>query len=170
MSLITLAQKIGLCLILSPIFAQAEWRVITHTDTSNNSKTQVAYTQNEQGYSLEIYSDNVGAIRSRFSVNVELDKLAKRSCPTYQIDSRVLDNRSVNDAPCLTGVNWSEFILGYTENQIVSSRKLNALMNGITITFRFMLENGNYEETSFSLSGSKRATLTALGPEVSILP
>ncbi len=165
-----LAKKFGLFLIICPILAHAEWTVITHTDTNSNTETQVAYTQNEEGYSLEIYKDNVGAIRSRFSLNAALDMLAKRSCPTYQIDSTLIDNRSINDAPCLTDLAWSEFILGYTENRIVSSDKLNALMNGGTITFRFILENGSYKETNFSLSGSKRATLSALGPDVSILP
>lgn len=168
--MINLTKKMGLILILCPALVQAEWSVITHTDTNNNTETQVAYTQNEEGYSLEIYKDNVGAIRSRFSLNAALDMLAKRSCPTYQIDSSLLDNRSVNDAPCLTDLAWSEFILGYTENQIVTSKKLNALMNGSTVTFRFMLENGSYSETNFSLSGSKRATFSALGPDISILP
>ncbi len=163
-------KKFALILVLCPIFGHAEWDVITHTDTNNNSETQVAYTQNEEGYSLEIYKDNVGAIRSRFSLSAALDIFAKRSCPTYQIDKTVLDNRSINDAPCLTELAWSEFILGYTENRTVNSEKLNALMNGSTITFRFMLENGSYKETNFSLSGSKRATLSALGPGISISP
>ncbi|MBL1140987.1 MAG: hypothetical protein HND53_03065 [Proteobacteria bacterium] len=165
-----LASKFGVFLLLCPVLAHADWSVITHTDTNNNSETQVAYTQNEEGYSLEIYKDHVGAIRSRFSLSTALDILAKRSCPTYQIDASLLDNRSVNDAPCLTDLAWSEFILGYTENNVVSSEKLNALMNGSTVTFRFMLENGSYKETYFSLSGSKRATLSALGPEISIAP
>lgn len=165
-----LARKISLLLMLCPILAHAEWAIITHTDTNNDTETQVAYTKNNDGYSLEIYMDGVGAIRSRFSLNTELDMFAKRSCPTYQIDSSLLDNRSINDAPCITDLVWSEFILAYTENQIVSSTKLNALMNGGTITFRFMLENGSYKETQFSLSGSKKATLTALGPGITITP
>ena len=156
--------------ILYPLCVNAEWNVITHTDTNNNTETQVAYTENNEGYSLEIYKDNVGAIRSRFTLNTTLDMLTKRSCPTYQIDSTLIDNRSVNDAPCLTDLAWSEFILGYTENNVVNSKKLNALMNGVTVTFRFMLENGSYKETNFSLIGSKRATLSALGPSISIVP
>ncbi len=165
-----LAQKISLILIFCPVLVQAEWTVITHTDTNNNTETQVAYTENKDGYSLEIYKDSVGAIRSRFSLNTALDMFAKRSCPTYKIDSRLLDNRSVNDAPCLTDMAWSEFILGYVTNEEVTSAKLNALMNGSTITFLFMLENGSYKETNFSLSGSKRATLSALGSNISIIP
>ena len=68
-----LAQKIGLILIFCPVLGQAEWSVITHIDTNNNTETQVAYTENTDGYSLEIYKDSVGAIRSRFSLNTALD-------------------------------------------------------------------------------------------------
>lgn len=155
---------------LLPFSAAAEWQIITHTDTNNDSQTQVAYSQNDDGYSLEIYQDSVGAIRSRFSLNTALDMFATRTCPTYQIDTRILDNRSINDAPCLTDLTWSEFVLGYVNNFTVNSEKLNALMNGSTVTFRFMLENGSYKETKFSLAGSKRATLSVLGENITITP
>lgn len=165
-----LAKKMALFLTLCPALVHAEWTVITHTDTNSNTETQVAYTKNDEGYSLEIYMDSVGAIRSRFSLSSELDMMAKRTCPTYQIDSSLIGNHSVNDAPCLTDLVWSEFIFGYTENKQIVSKKLNALMNGSTIIFRFMLENGSYKETIFSLNGSKKATLTALGSGITIIP
>lgn len=163
-------QKLVFILLLIPSSVMAEWKVITHTDTNSQTSTQVAYTQNEDGYSLEIYKDSVGAIRSRFSLSTALDMFAKRSCPTYEIDSRLLDNRSVNDAPCLTELAWSEFILGYIDNNNITSGRLNALMNGGIVTFRFMLENGAYKETQFSLAGSKRATLSVLGADITISP
>jgi hypothetical protein len=150
------------------VFVLAEWSVVTHTNTNDNTETQVARIKNEEGYTLEIYKDNNGAIRSRFSLSTKLDKFAKKSCPTYQIGRFTLDNRSVNDAPCLTDVSWSEFILGYEENSIVSSKKLNAFLNGNNVTFRFMLDNGSYQETLFSLSGSKRAVLSSFGSGVTI--
>lgn len=149
--------------------AMAEWNVITHTDT-NNIQTQVAFTENDEGYTLEIYRDNVGAIRSRFSLNAPLEILVKHSCPTYQVDTRLLDNRSINDAPCITDLAWSEFVLGYVNDNTVTSGRLNALMNGTTVTFRFMLENGTYKETKFSLAGSKRATLAVIGNNITIVP
>lgn len=161
---------LALTFLLTPTSVLAEWEVITHTDTNNNSETQVAYSQNEDGYSLEIYKDSVGAIRTRFSLNSALDTFAKRSCPTYQIDSRLLDNRSINDAPCLTNLAWSEFVLGYISSATVNSARLNALMNGSKVTFRFMLDNGSYKETQFSLAGSKRATLSVLGANITISP
>jgi hypothetical protein len=166
----SLALILVLILLIIPFSASAEWKVITHTDTNNETETQVAYSKNEDGYSLEIYKDSVGAIRSRFSLSTALDMFAKRSCPTYQIDSRMLDNRSINDAPCLTDLAWSEFVLGYITNFNVTSKRLNALMNGSTVTFRFMLENGSYGETQFSLAGSKRATLSVLGENITITP
>jgi hypothetical protein len=165
-----LAKKIVLFLLVCPALVHAEWDVVTHTDANNNTKTQVAYTKNQDGYSLEIYRDGVGAIRSRFNLSAAFDMFAARSCPTYQIDLSLIGNRSINDAPCLTDLAWSEYILGYVENNNVTSSRLNALMNGSTITFRFMLENGSYQETQFSLAGSKRATLTALGSDISISP
>jgi hypothetical protein len=164
------ALRLGLILLLIPTLAMAEWKVITHTDINSDTETQVAYTENEDGYSLEIYKDSVGAIRSRFSLNTALDMFIKRSCPTYQIDTRLLDNRSINDAPCLTDLAWSEFILGYISDNNVASARLNALMNGSTITFRFMLDNGSYKETQFSLAGSKRATLSVIGDDINITP
>ena len=167
---VKMTYKIALFLLLYPAIALAQWDVVTHTDTNTDSRTQVAYTKNEDGYSLEIYRDNVGAIRSRFSLNAALDMFAKRSCPTYEIDTRLIDNRSINDAPCITDMAWSEFVLGYVENNNVASGRLNALMNGGTITFRFMLDNGSYKETKFSLAGSKRATLTVIGNQVTISP
>ena len=166
----SLALLLVLILLLSSFSVSAEWKVITHTDTNNETQTQVAFSENKDGYSLEIYKDSVGAIRTRFSLNTELDMFAKRTCPTYQIDTRLIDNRSINDAPCLTDMAWSEFVLGYVNNFNVTSAKLNALMNGSIVTFRFMLDNGSYMETQFSLAGSKRATLSVLGDNVTITP
>ena len=136
-------------LLLSPFSVAAEWKIITHTDTNSETQTQVAFSENKDGYSLEIYKDSVGAIRTRFSLNTALDMFAKRTCPTYQIDTRMIDNRSINDAPCLTDVAWSEFVLGYVNNFNVTSAKLNALMNGSTVTFRFMLEMAAIWKQSF---------------------
>lgn len=163
-------QNVAYILLLCPAFVFAEWNVITHTNINDNTETKVARIKNEEGYTLEIYKDNVGAIRSRFSLNSDLDKFANRSCPTYQIGRFTLDNRSVNDAPCLTDMTWSEFILGYSENFVVSSKKLNAFLNGNTVIFRFILDNGSYQETVFSLSGSKRAVLSSFGSGITIEP
>lgn len=164
-----LSLTLGLLLTL-PSPPLAAWEVVSQADSSSNIQTRIAHAENNEGYTLDIYRDSVGAIRARFSLNRPLDKLPARHCPTFQVDDRVLDNRSVNDAPCINDADWSEFVLGYVNAKEVISPKLYALVNGKTLTYRFMLEHGGYDETSFSLNGSKRSTLTVLGGNVSIIP
>ena len=154
-------------LLFMPVVVQAEWTVTT--DSGNESAvTAVAHTKNEDGYSLEIYQDSVKAVRSRFTLPDGLLKLKEKSCPTYQIDRNPPRNRSINEAFCLSGNNWSEYILGYLTNQHITSPSLLSIMNGINIVFRFQLENGDYRETQFSLAGSKRAMITIFGEDVTV--
>ena len=54
---------------MTPLSVSAEWNIITHTSLNNDLKTQVAYTENKSGYSLEIYKDNVGSVRYPFTLN-----------------------------------------------------------------------------------------------------
>ena len=149
-------------LIVFPSSA-ADWNIVTHSDLDTNVITSVAIVENDQGYSLEIYKDSVDAVRARFTIAPGLLRFPENFCPTFQIDRGVARNRSINDAPCLSGNNWSEFILGYVVNGAVQSRAISGLMNGVGLRFRFRLENGDYRETVFSLTGSKRAISTALG-------
>ncbi|MDX1519770.1 MAG: hypothetical protein R3318_06565 [Gammaproteobacteria bacterium] len=143
--------------------ARAEWSVVVHTDIDTAVETRVAYTENEEGYSLEVYLDSNGAIRSRFSTNKVNLRFLPEICPTFQIDDRLVSNTSINEARCLSDRKWTEFVLGYVINQSVESGTLNAIKNGNEIIYRFPLEAGGYEETRFSLLGSSRALTVALG-------
>jgi hypothetical protein len=143
-----------------------EWNIITHNDMDSDTITSVAIIKNESEYTLEIYKDSVDAVRARFTLSRSLIRFPDDFCPTFQIDSGEPKNRSINDAPCLTGDTWAEFILGYVVNGQVNSSAIVGLMNGIAIRFRFLLENGDYRETLFSLRGSKRAMSAALGEGV----
>ncbi len=158
--------SIALCSMLFSQYSYAIWKVSTEVDS--NATTPIAFVTNQDGYTVEIYKDSVGAVRSRFSVNEHSERLAEKHCPTFQIDNLIIDNRSINNAPCISNHKWSEFVLGYIKNNEVVSAKLNALINGINFTFRFMLANGAYEETRFSLEGSKRATLKVIGGDINI--
>ena len=157
---------IVLLLPVWPIAAPAAWDIVTHTDTDTATQTRVAYTENGEGYSLEIYRDGSGAIRSRFGTRHSLGRLAEKTCPTYQVDDRKPGNRSINDAACISHRQWAEFILGYIDNNQVTSTLLHNMMNGNKVTFRFILENGGYAETEFSLSGSKRILTEILGRQL----
>jgi len=160
-----------LCILTTvPSISMAQWHVISHENLNNNEKTKVAFTENKKGYTLEIYKDSVGAVRARFTLNSKLNLFPANICPTYQVDLTLVKNTSFNDAPCISKFNWSEFILGYLTNKSITSLSLDALLNGNTVTFRFSFDNGNYKETSFSLTGSKRATLNVIGKDITINP
>ena len=156
------ALALTLCCLV-PTVTAADWNIITHSDMDTNVTTSVAIVENDQGYSLEIYKDSGDAVRARFTIAQGLLRFPDNFCPTFQIDKGIARNRSINDAPCLSGNNWSEFILGYVVNGNVESKAISGLMNGVGLRFRFKLENGDYRETLFSLTGSKRAISTALG-------
>ena len=162
--------NILLFIFCAPSLAIAEWHIISHANLNSDEKTQVAYTENKSGHSLEIYKDSVGAIRTRFTLNSKLNLFSNGICPTYQVDLTLVKNTSFNDAPCISNLNWSEFVLGYITNNNITSLSLDALLNGNIVKFRYALDNGNYKETSFSLAGSKRATLKVIGNNIIINP
>ena len=157
----------GLLLAAAPAAAVAEWAVITRPGTDNSTTTRVAHTVNKDGYSLEIYRDTNNVIRIRFGMN-KLDRLNGKNCPTYQIDNHRARNRSINDAQCLSQNNWAEYVLGYLNDDQVTSTSMLNLMNGNTITYRFILQDYSYSETSFSLAGSKRILQDVLGKNLAV--
>lgn len=156
-------------LMLFSLPALAEWDIVTHTNIDNDVQTKVAHTENSDGYSLEIYRDANDVIRARFSMHNNLNRLDEKNCPTHQVDKRDNGNTSINDAPCIAHRKWAEFVLGYITGKEVTSKFLHNIMNGSKITFRFILENSGYAETSFSLMGSKRVLTDALGSNLKVL-
>lgn len=153
-----------------PLKARCEWLAAKRNDVSRGGETEVAVTRNNDGFSLEIYRDASNTVYGRFTLPGHLLIIADGTCPTYQIDRGAPVNRSVNGDPCLVGGNWAEYTLGHVDNFRVDSSSLLAIMNGIAIAFRFKLENGDYRSTEFSLQGSKRAIISALGEDISIGP
>jgi hypothetical protein len=166
---VIMPDKVVLCLLLLlPLDARCEWTVARQPDEYGTTGTMVAYSRNDEGYGLEIYRDGTDAIRSRFILPGKLLSFADGICPTYQIDRGSPVNRSINDALCLERGNWAEFILGHVDGDHIASLPLMSIMNGISIVFRFKLENGDYRTTEFSLQGSKRAMASVFGENISI--
>lgn len=149
-------------LTVTPVVAGADWTVETRNTTTGAGTTRVAHIANKDGYTLEIYRDANNVIRSHFGMNA-YNRLNGKTCPTFQVDKRSAQNRSINDAPCLTQTQWAEYIMGYITNDHVTSTAMNNLLNGNTISFRFILRDTGYAETSFSLAGSKRILMEILG-------
>ena len=151
-----------------PGLALAQWSIVTHQAANSLVPTKIAQTTNGEGYSLEIYRDTGDAIRSRITLTPGLISLAGKSCPTYQIDTGKPRNRSLDDAPCIAQARWAEFILGQVADGKIESSVLLSMMNGINITFRFALSNGDYRETQFSLAGSKWTMQSIFGQNVTV--
>jgi len=156
-------------IIIIPLPVHAEWQVVTHTNTDNDISTEVAYSVNDDGYSMEIYKDNNGVVRLRFSMNKNHHRLDAENCPTYQIDRLEPQNRSINDAACIGHKKWGEFILGYLIDNEINSELLLNIMRGNNIHYRFRLQNSGYAETTFSLAGSSNALTRALGEHLNIV-
>lgn len=159
----------GLLLMLHayPVPVPAQWAVNPQAELATGQQAMVAYTRNEQGYTLEIFRD-AGSVRSRFILNGGLAGFSDRYCPTYQIDQGTPNNLSVDGGPCVHGQQSAEYILGYIEGNNVVSPLLLALMNGNAITFRFQLKSGDFRETQISLAGSKRSMTTVIGETVTV--
>ena len=161
-------RNIILALFLLPLSvqSQAQWEVMSHTDTDSGYQTRIATIENDDGYKLEIYRDVNDVVRLKFNIRNSYELLANKQCPTFQVDERQLSNRSINDAPCLAQPRWAEYVIGYITDKSVLSLPLHNLMNGNVIYFRFLMGNENYAETSFSLSGSKAMLNGALGKDL----
>ena len=146
--------------------ARAQWNIVSHTDTDSGYQTRIATIENNDGNKLEIYRDVNDVVRLRFNIRNSFELLAKKQCPTFQVDKRQLSNRSFNDALCLSQPRWAEYVIGYITDKTVLSQPLHNLMNGNVIYFRFLMNNENYAETSFPLSGSKAILNAALGKDL----
>lgn len=151
-----------------PSAVSAQWVVNPNMRDELGTETVVAYTRNQEGYTLEIYKDSVSAIRGRITLDEGLLKFEDRLCPSYQIDQGTPGNVSINGASCLAGDNWAEYILAYARDGQIVSPLLLSIMNGNAATFRFRLENGDYRQTTISLLGSKRSLTTILGEDVTV--
>jgi len=146
----------------------AQWLINDSSKSASGKPIRIAHTQNEQGYSLEIYLGPDSTVRSRLKLAAGLLKLNKNSCPTYQIDNHAANNQSVNHMHCLSEDSSAEYVLGTIANNQIQSSLLLEVMNGSSIIFRFQLENGDYRETTISLAGSKRSMTRAIGENISI--
>ena len=113
-------QKItfSILLLIISAHAQAQWSVMTHTDTDSGLQMRVATIENEEGFKLEIYRDTKDVIRIRFNIRQSYDLLASKQCPTFQVDDRKLNNRSSMMHPVLrnlAGLNTSWGIFQTTQ-------------------------------------------------------
>ncbi len=157
---------LALFLVIMPDETFAQWATATSPETGTTPGNIIAFSENSDGYRLEIYKDISDSIKSRFILKKGLIALSENICPTFQVDNGIARNYSIDNTECLSNENWSEYIIGKIANNQINSSVLIAFMDGITLTFRFRLQNGDYRETHFSLAGSKRSLTEVLGIQV----
>ncbi len=156
--------------ILLPQVVLAQWQISNETDNISGAQTAVAEISNDDGYLLAIYRDAQGTVHARFSLNDQLIHLHDSMCPTFQVDDREMHNNSLNGPACQLDPRLSEHDLGAIEDNQLVSKPIYEMMNGTTIHYRFRLQSGSYDKTSFSLAGSKSALKRILGTELEVLP
>ncbi len=149
--------------LIMPVPVWAQWTVEIHEAYESGEQIKAAVTRNNDGYKLEVYRDENGVVRSRFSTEKTLTRIDSQYCPTFDVVNRGMQNVSINGESCLVESSWTEFILGYINNNQVISNPLYNFMNGREIVYRFKKFPYGYAETSFSLNRSKQALLEALG-------
>ncbi len=161
---------ISIFILCMPIAGFAQWAISKDTQMPSEKSTQIAYTTNPDGYKLEIFMDKEQMIHSRFIIKTGMLKLSSETCPTYQIDNGMAINNSINGNSCISNSQWVDYIIGNLQNRTVNSSIPSSLMDGNTLSFRFRLESGDYRETKFSLSGSKRSIVSVIGEQVLVKP
>lgn len=157
---------LALATLLAAAPAGADWTVVTQRLEGARTDAVLARTTSESGHTLEFYRDSAGAIRARFSLPPGLLALEQGQCPTLQVDRWAAVNRSANDTACLATTRWAEYTVGQIANGNVQSERLLQLMNGSQITFRYRLAGGDHRDAMFSLAGSKRALIGAIGADI----
>ncbi len=148
--------------------SQAQWNIVLHTDIDSDYQAHIATIKNDDGYKLEVYKYTNDVIYLRFNIRESFELLDDEHCPTFQIDKGRLHNRSINDSSCFLQSRSAEYIIGYITDSEVLSPSLYNLINGNKIYYRFLMDNGYYAETSFSLFGSRGMLNKALGKNLLI--
>ncbi len=150
--------------------AAAEWRVIDEADDDSTLRAPYARIKNADGYTLTIYRDSDDNLHALLRLNDRLTGFDTAICPTYQIDKRQPRNTAADGSGCSMRAEVSNYHLGHIESNQIVSRPLYEFMNGSHIDFRFRLANADYDQTRFSLDGSKRALSAVLGSTLEVLP
>ncbi len=140
--------------------AIAQWRVAQETPAGTFNRINIAIVENDSGHSLRLFNDEARNVRATFTIRGGFDTIDPGVCPTYRVDKRKPERVTFEEGRCRVLPKQAEFTLGKTGQG--RNRKLQRIMNGGSIIFRYRLGGGNYRETRFTLRGSKYALTTAV--------
>lgn len=144
-----------------PGTAAADWQLA-------GGATPRASVADDAGNQLALYRDQAGQIYLEFQPHDGFSRLARTTCPTFQIDRRTPLHHAPLGAGCHIEDNRAIYALAVLEQRTVVSRALYDLMNGSRIAFRYVTADGAYREHVFSLARSADAIRGALGRDLRI--
>lgn len=147
--------------------AGAAWRA---ADAADAAHERLIYETNDTGQRVEIAVDGNDTVVLRLLLGDGFETFVKSNCPTFQIDAREPMHHFDIGPACVVGDKSAAFMLGQITDRKMKSLILHRLMNGNTVSFRYIVNGGQYRETRFSLRNSKQAFRPALGyaPKVDV--
>ncbi|NIR30569.1 MAG: hypothetical protein GWN84_14915 [Gammaproteobacteria bacterium] len=151
--------------------AAAQWQIVQDARVGAARTVDVAYVENDQGDVLQVYRDPNGTIRGTLAIGGGFERLATEFCPSYRVDERPPGKLRSEEGECRIEPQRAHFALGEVRRGRVRSSLLIELMNGSRVVFRYRLAPPlGYQESTFTLSGSRGALQAALGPNLSVVP
>lgn len=123
----------------------------------------VAYAANSTGQRAEIFLGDRNTVYLRLVLGGRFETFNASNCPTFQIDKRKPMHHFDVGYRCAIVAKMATFMLGRIADREIKSLVLHRFMNGNRVTFRYLVNTGQYRQTSFSLSRSKQALTQALG-------
>lgn len=139
----------------------AEWRLVGGAEPR-------ALVADDGGNALALYRDRPGRIYLEFQPHGGFSRLARTSCPTFQVDRRTpLHHAALGDG-CRIEDNRAIYTLATVQERTLVSRPVYDLMNGSRVAFRYVTEDGTYREVVFTLSRSADAIRGAVRRDLRI--
>ena len=161
------ATALWLALMLAPGALFAQWSIEIEAVAEDQPDLRIAVGRNGSGDMLRIHRTAEDMVEAVFELHPGLAKLAS-GCPSYRVDNQKPRALVSNGDMCRAEGRRVSFVLGRVDDESVNSEALLELMNGSRIRFIYHLRGVGYEETGFSLSGSKQAINDVLGGNVTV--
>jgi hypothetical protein len=170
----------SLLLVFIALPARADWQVVTDADALPDKVYKMAQTTNAQGQSLAVYRMLRGAVWLRFQVKLGgPEALATGRAPFYRVDQnpnhdleelRDFTERRPSAPMYLSTPDSISFVLGALQPDDTRPPNLSELLAGARLQIRYLLEQGEIRQASFSLEGAAPMIAQALDIKLAAAP
>ena len=153
---------------MSPARLSAQWHTERFAPEAGDAQVNTATIENADGYIFRVYRSAESMIRVQFAVPESFDHLSPDTCPTWHVDERFL-SAAGGEPSCRIGRWHADFVIAKIDGNRVHSLELDRMMKGKRLVVRYRIEGAGYEETSFSLGGSRRRVQAILGERIRVV-